>query len=491
MKTNKIFLSLLCCSTMAMVATSCGEPKEEIIPGEKIHDTLTKDSVININILSVNTIQICADKSGQTIKFDATSDWTWTLDSKADWMTATTLSGTKGEGKLDFKVTENTAVKERRATTILKMDGHDNKITIVQQGSAPYVEIYNGEIILGKEMTEAYINNIVSNVELKVKSFPKWIESVDLEYLDDYEGAHQAFVILKPWSFDDGERTGTIRFENPQDPSVGKDYTIKCGAFTDNYFLDSNGLSGKPGQVDTIQGLNSVAAVAITRDFFVYANPTKADFEAVVLTANDSRYEYQGDNIENHWATTAILNTRTAYDKKTVRITCTPHTYANPGTPATKSGAVYVMPKDEVEAFITKVKAAGSITDAPDFTFVQGRYDYFMNLTPSPSPKFEWSIASSGVYTVKIRENLTLDTRLEAFGGFENDELRGITLTTSEPVISNGWATYKITIAYDGSTEGIDKEAYFMMHINAKDAEGTVMPADYDGSMITLYIPVP
>lgn len=487
MKTNKIFLSLLCGSVMAVVATSCSTPEPEIIPGDDIITVIEKHDTINIPILAVNTIEICADKSSQVINFEAASDWTWKLDATASWMTATKTSGVKAEGKLEFNVTENTDSRERRAVTTLTMSGHDNKLIIVQKGTAPYVEVYNGEITLGKDMTEAYITNIVSNVDIKVKSFPKWIETVDLESLDDYPGAHQAFVVLKPWNFEDGVRTGAIRFESSTDPSIFKEYTIKCAAFTDDYIVNSNRLSGKPGEVDTLLGQNSVPAVPVSHDFFVYSKPAAAEFSVVILDGdNPGSYTYQGiRNEANVWSSAAVLDSRAVYSEKTVRITCT--NFLAPNSFSTKLGAVYVMPTTEVEAFMTRVKAAGTkgVNDAPNFVFVQGRYNFIEKISPKDDPRFIAGVPSQIIFKVKVRQGLPCNYKFKE--NYPPQAVDYFSVDKSEPVTANGWDTYTLTVDYDGRGDVYNSVGFQIWYNDETGPDADFEKQDFIDYNLSLY----
>lgn len=456
---------------MAMVATSCGDQKIEYVDGDVIHDTLPKDTTITIKILGVNTIQICSDKSTQTVKFDATGDWTWTPDAKASWMTATELKGTKGEGKIEFKVTENTGVTERRATTILKMDGHDNKLTFVQKGMAPYVEIYAGKITLGPDMTEAYVTNIVSNVELKVTSHPTWIESVIVESLDDYPDANQALVTLMPWDFNDAAREdGIIRFEGANDPSVFIEYKISCAAFITEYFVDPLALAGEPGQVDTLPG---AGVDKISGEFVVYANPAPvlADFTVVLLENFYGTFVYS----DNMWAQATKLSSRTAYTKTTVEIVCQKFTQ---GGDKVRSAGVFVVPTADVEAFITAVKDDPNSAGAPNFVFSQSRYDILEELTGGNFPSYAAGVPSQGKYTYRVRQGNKFVAKM-TYGSKGGNPVDATTFTVSEPVNADGWDTYVITVTYDGTTD--EMELGYMssgFEVYSTDADGNQNSSD-------------
>lgn len=460
MKTNKIVLSLLCGSIAAVFATSCGEEKN-LIPGDKYIDTIKIKDTVTTSIEAVNTLQFCADRAEHVIKFEAAGDWAWTVNAKDEWIKATKVSGTKDNGVIEFSLSENFYPKERRTVTTLKINGVDRKLTIVQKGTAPYVAIFNGKITLSKEMKEAYIIDIVSNVELEVASFPSWIKSVELETLEDYPGAHQAFVTLQDWNFDSDVRNDKIKFAGVDDPGVFKEFDISCSEDKEAFLFNTVGLTGGT----SLPGMNADPTVPITATFTVYANPHPSvpevpetpepaptegtpeltGFGVVILEVySEGRYTYQG---ATPWATSELLATRAAFSSTNVKITCAnltqPYAYTN------REGAVYVMPAADVDAFIARAEAAGNtgISDAPRFTFKQIRYDYMVDLTPEPKPVYKKGTASEGVYTVKAREGKEVSAEITSPGG----KVTGFfTCSVGEPETADGWSTYQITVSYTG-----------------------------------------
>lgn len=489
MKTNKIFLSLLVASAAAVFVTSCGQDKVNYIEGKKIHDTITTEKTVEIIVMAVNTVDICADRADNVIKFDATGDWTWTLDSKDTWIESATLSGAKGAGVLKFTVQENSAIKERRAVTTLKINGEDNTLTLVQKGSAPYVEVYNDKIMLSKTMKQAYIENIVSNApDLIAGAIPDWIESIELIALDDYPGAHQAFVTLRDWDFDSEVRSSPIRFESAADATIYKDYIIECDLYDEPYIID-RGTTAAALPAKLLSG-------AVTANFSVYANPAGGVTSAVALGAvtknNVTKYYYLG---EDPWVTTAVVPTRAAYNQTTYQITCKDNLLTADPTSGPRKAAIFLMPETEKQAFIdAAIAAAGNgISTTPAFTIDQQLYIFLEEITAA-YPKFVYGVASTGVYDYRIHQGYTL--KAEMISGGNNNTPTGqewepwacITCSIGEPSAADaeGWITYPVTVSYDGtraasfpgtpSPEEIQPEAYNEMKVTCLDADGNEMP---------------
>jgi len=205
----------------------------------------------------------------------------------------------------------------------------------------PSIKVYNTQLTFNESMTEALIQGIVANVEIEVKSFPSWIESVSLQSENGGE-FYTAVVKLKAADYDDAKREGVITFKDKASDYVA-DYTIVCEPNTFNMKVDWD------SQFDEIFDPNSSVEGAITKAIVNVITKPGQEVELRAFGKMGFRYS---EEPTTEVTITEVPSTRAAYNVKSYEVSFSNYPYSDDwSSTTTREFRIFPIPVAQLEIF--------------------------------------------------------------------------------------------------------------------------------------------
>lgn len=435
MKTKRLLASLFGAAAMLAFAVGCNEdkPVDPVEPGKGDTDTV---AVWGISKLTVN-----AEGGAQEVEFEPTGDWTFV--SETDWLVVDTKAGVKTDRLIKFTAAPNTTFDARVATTKITIGGITKTLNISQKAAMRSIKVYSSLITFEPGMTEVVIPNIYANVEFEVSSMPDWVESVDIQKLED---SYEALVTLKAANYDDASRSGDIVFKDKAS-DFSTAFVLACDATKANYMVTTNGAFDFPFEEMDVEKLKA--------NFTISQKPGAEDYRVVAYVKPDfGRY-----NTIAAWVTlTEKTVAAAAYTNREFEAAM-PLFYDQFGG-STHTASVFIVPMSvgntgdenaDANAITTYVNEPGT---KAAFEITQNKY---MSIKTSYNAETDpiVFIAASGAKTkqvdVKVRTGLTFKVELESeHGAFDASRGENAVKFTQvgDKVTTAGWDTYTYDIVF-------------------------------------------
>lgn len=333
MKTNKLFISLLCASVAAVFIAGCTEVKK--VQGPDTRDTtyITNTTEMLIPEFGIKAADVCQNVGQYSIYFTPGADWTFT--SQTEWLEVVTPSGTKSDTVLTVKITKaNESNESRPATTTITVGGVAKTLTFTQMGIGPAIKVFSKMVEFSSSVDTGWINNIFTNCDIVVSEKPSWVTNVDVVPVQaGYE--YTIRLELAPLDYDDEDREGYIVIKDK-----ASDYTtevrITCNKFSQDYIVNQKSIEALKGYVAPGAGADKDRTFRITLDESPYLLSGEGELQFYFYKDGGS-----GDLLNGCTVKKVENGTRSAFGATSYDITFPKYTYQGYFDPTVRSIACY------------------------------------------------------------------------------------------------------------------------------------------------------
>lgn len=239
MKTNKLFISLLCASVAAIFMAGCTKTNTEKGPDERDTITIRDTTTMLIPEFGIKSADVCNSVGEYSIYFKPGADWTFT--SQTDWLKIVTASGSKGDTVLTVKVTQANETKESRpATTTITVGGVTKTLTITQMGIMPTIKVFSKTVEFSSRVDTGWIYNVFTNCEIEVLSTPEWVNKPEIVVVQPgYE--YKVRFEFTPNNFDSDEREGFIVLKDKAS-DLSTEVRVICSNFSNDFIVNQESI---------------------------------------------------------------------------------------------------------------------------------------------------------------------------------------------------------------------------------------------------------
>lgn len=343
MKTNKLFISLLCASVAAVFIAGCSPEAEKVIgPGKEV--TVTKRDTTNMLIpeFGIKSADVCQNIGEYNIYFTPTADWTFT--SETSWLEIVTPSGAKKDTVLTVKVTQANESKEpRSATTTITVGGVAKTLTITQMGVTPTIKVFSKTVEFSSTVDTGWIYNIFTNCEIEISDKPSWVTNATVITVQKgYE--YKVRLELTPDNYDNEDRDENIVLKDKAS-NYTTDVRILCNRTSDFYKVDTASIAAIP---TLIKGGTDAER---TFEYKIYEDPELAEYEDPLqfrfYKFDGSRYE-EGTT-DSPFGVGQKKGTKAGFTASTYSVTLAKYSYDanNSSATATRQIACFMVPESE------------------------------------------------------------------------------------------------------------------------------------------------